>query len=107
MIRRLALVLLVATCAAGHALAHPGHDHKIMGTIASIDGTTMVVRTTEGKEVTVQITEKTRLLKGKLRGAPADLKAGVRVVVNVGNGSEPLTAKEVNYSVTPTTTRSQ
>jgi hypothetical protein len=107
MIRRLALVALFAALAAGTVLAHPGHDHKIMGTIASIDGTKMVVTTTEGKEVTVQVTEKTRLRKGKLRGAPADLKAGVRVVVNVGNGSEPLTAKEVAYSVTPTTAGSQ
>ncbi len=107
MTRRLALMALVVTFAAGTAFAHPGHDHKIMGTIASIDGKHVIVKTTDGKEVSVQITEKTRLLKGKARGTAADLRAGLRVVVNVGNGAEPLTAKEVQYAVTPTTNQSR
>ena len=99
------LVLTAAVVAPMVALAHPGHDHKLMGTISSIDKNKVVVKTTEGKDMTFEITPITAFKRGKDKGAMSDLKAGMRVVVNIGDGVEPLKAKEVQYSAAATTTK--
>lgn len=100
-------VLTVALLAPAVPLAHPGHDHKLMGTISSIDKNKVVVKTTEGKDMTFEVTPLTAFKKGKQKGALSDLKAGLRVVVNIGDGVEPLKAKEIQYSATSTTTAKQ
>jgi hypothetical protein len=94
---RLLLVLCVAFAAAP-VIAHPGHDHKIMGTITAIDGDLVTVKTTKGQERSVEITAKTAILRGKQAGARADLIVGLRVIVNVVDGNEPLKARSVQYS---------
>ena len=99
----LALVLAAAVLTPALAVAHPGHDHKLMGTISSIDKNKVVVKTTEGKDMTFEVTPLTTFKRGKDRGAQADLKAGMRVVVNIGDGVAPLKAKEVQYSAATTT----
>ena len=97
----LALSLLVPAM----PMAHPGHDHKLMGTISSIDKNKIVMKTTEGKDMTFEVTPITSFKSGSKKGAQADLKAGMRVVVNVGDGVEPLKAKEVQYSAATTTAK--
>jgi len=77
--------------------AHPGHDHKLMGVISAIDGRHVTMKTTDGKELTFEITSTTRLLRAKKPGALADLTSGMRIVCNVGDGEEPLRAKELEY----------
>ena len=52
----------------------------------------------------IVIAAATTFHKAKEIGKAADLKAGVRVVVNVGAGKEPLTAKDIQYAAPPTTT---
>ena len=99
------LVLAAALLAPAVPFAHPGHDHKLMGTISSIDNNKVVVKTTEGKDMTFEITPLTAFKRGKQKGAASDLKAGMRVVVNVGDGVEPLKAKEVQYSAATTATK--
>jgi hypothetical protein len=106
MTRVLILVLAIGLLAPAAALGHPGHDHKLMGTISSIDKNKVVVKTTEGKDLTFDITPLTTFKRGKNKGAQSDLKAGMRVVVNIGDGVAPLKAKEVQYSA-PTTTAQQ
>jgi hypothetical protein len=101
------LVLAVVLLAPAVPLAHPGHDHKLMGTITSIDKNKVVVKTTEGKDMTFEITPLTTFKRGKQKGAQSDLKAGLRVVVNIGDGVEPLKAKDVQYTATTTTTAKQ
>jgi hypothetical protein len=96
-----ALALLVPAV----AIAHPGHDHKLMGTITTIDGNKVAMKTTEGKDATFQILPTTSFKRGKGKGAQADLKVGLRVVVNVGDGSEPMKAKEVQYTAPATTAK--
>lgn len=86
------------------ALAHEGHDHKLMGTIVSVTDKKIVIKTAEGAEKTAEITALTTLHKGKAKGAQADLKAGLRVVLNVGNGKDPLKAKDIQYTAAPATT---
>lgn len=97
------LVLALALLVPGMSVAHPGHDHKLMGTISSIDKNKVVVKTTEGKDMTFEITPLTTFKRGKQKGAQADLKSGMRVVVNIGDGVEPLKAKDVQYSAGTTT----
>ena len=99
------LVLATALLVPAVPLAHPGHDHKLMGTISSIDKNKVVIKTTEGKDMTFEITPLTTFKRGKQKGAQADLKAGMRVVVNIGDGVEPLKAKDVQYSAGTTTTK--
>jgi hypothetical protein len=98
----LALSLLVPAL----PMAHPGHDHKLMGTISSIDKNKILMKTTEGKDATFEVVPTTSFKRGSQKGMQSDLKAGMRVVVNVGDGVEPLKAKEVQYSA-PTTTAKQ
>jgi hypothetical protein len=105
---RLLLVLCVALVATP-AIAHPGHEHKIMGTITAIAGDVVTVKTTKGEERSVEITAKTTILRGKQAGARADLVVGLRVIANVADGPEPLKAKSVQYaapSAKPTGTAS-
>lgn len=99
------LVLATALLVPAVPLAHPGHDHKLMGTISSIEKNKVVVKTTEGKDMTFEITPLTTFKRGKQKGIASDLKAGMRVVVNIGDGVEPLKAKDVQYSGTTTTTQ--
>ena len=101
----LTLVLAAALLSPSFAVAHPGHDHKLMGTISSIDKNKVMVKTTEGKDMTFEITPLTTFKRGKDKGAASDLKAGMRVVVNIGDGIEPLKAKEVQYSAATTTSQ--
>lgn len=100
-------VLALSLVAPAAPLAHPGHDHKLMGTVTSIDKNKVVMKTTEGKEMTFQVLPTTTFKRGKDKGAQAELKAGMRVVVNVGDGVEPLKAKEVQYSAPATTASKQ
>jgi hypothetical protein len=78
-----------------------------MGTITSIDKNKVVVKTTEGKDMTFEITPLTTFKSGKQKGSASDLKAGLRVVVNIGDGVEPLKAKDVQYTATTTTAAKQ
>jgi hypothetical protein len=97
----LALSLLIPAV----PIAHPGHDHKVMGTISSIDKNKLMVKTTEGKDATVEILPTTTFKTGSKKGVQADLKVGMRIVAS-GPEGEPLKAKEIQYSA-PTTTAKQ
>lgn len=90
-----ALVLLIGS---RDAAAHAGHDHKVMGVIAALDGDRVTIKTTDGKERTFEIVAATTFLKGKQKGAKDDLKAGLRLVVDLGDGKEPLKAKSIQYA---------
>ena len=98
--------LVLAVLAPAATFAHPGHEHKMMGTITAIDGNKVSMKTTEGKDATFTVTPTTAFKRGKAKGAQSDLKVGLRIVVNAGDGAEPLKAKEVQYAA-PTTTAKQ
>ena len=59
------LVMATALLAPAVPMAHPGHDHKLMGTISSIDKNKVLVKTTEGKDMTFEITLTHRLDKAQ------------------------------------------
>ena len=97
MSRRLAigLALALALTLPAYVRAHEGHAHKVMGTIAAARDNSLEVKTRDGKTVTIVLNEKTAIVRGKEKLDTAALKAGERVVVDVGNGKEPMTAREV------------
>lgn len=94
----LAAAAILVGATAGPVVAHPGHDHKVMGAIVSVDGRHVTMKTTDGKELTFEVTPQTKLLRAKKTGELADLKAGLRIVANLGDGEEPLKAKQVEYT---------
>src|SRR5206468_4770570 len=46
------------------ARAHEGHAHKVMGTVSSVDGNNVMVRTADGKTVMVMLDSKTAITRG-------------------------------------------
>jgi len=96
----LAAVLVVP----GIARAHEGHPHKVMGTVTLRHDNHLEVKTTDGKTVTIVLNDKTSVLRGKEKLDLAALKQGERVVVDIGDGKAPVTAKEIKLGQAPATT---
>jgi hypothetical protein len=98
MTRRLFLATLPLLVPAA-AAAHPGHSHKVLGTIAKVEGRKVTVTGTDGKPVTFEITNRTKLVRDtKTRGMLEELKAGMRAVVTLGEGEDADVATELRYS---------
>jgi hypothetical protein len=64
-------------------LAHEGHVHKVMGTVAAVDATHIEVDTKDGKKESYPLTKDTNYLKGKAAATAGDVKLGARVVLSV------------------------
>lgn len=62
------------------ARAHQGHAHKVMGTVSSIDGKNLMVKTSDGKTVMVMLDAKTKITQGKNKVELPAVKVGDRVV---------------------------
>ena len=82
------------------ALAHDGHTHRIMGTITAVDGKHMDVKTPSGEVLSIQINDKTLVTRAKRKIALDQVKKGGRVVVDIGNGEDPLIAREIQMGAT-------
>jgi hypothetical protein len=93
----LVFLLLVALAP---ALAHDGHTHRIMGTITAVDGKHMDVKTPSGEVLSIQINDKTLVTRAKRKIALDQVKKGGRVVVDIGNGEDPLIAREIQLGAT-------
>jgi hypothetical protein len=106
MIRRFisGAVLLAALAIPGYALAHEGHVHKVMGTVATLHENHLEVKATDGKMSTITLNEKTKILRGKANVKVNDIKPGERAVVTATetkdtNGKPTLIATEVRLRV--------
>lgn len=104
MIRRILATAVLVAVTAATAFAHEGHAHKIMGTISKITNNQVEVQGTDGKKVIVVLNDKTRILKGTVKGAAADLKEGARVVIEAEG--EPLVAKSFRLALAPAVKKS-
>jgi hypothetical protein len=78
----LAFVLLLAAAA---AFAHGGHAHAYMGSVTMLhDDGGFMMKTTDGKELTVQTSAKTAYAHSDGRAATrGELAAGMRVVITM------------------------
>ena len=105
MVRRImvATALLAALTIPQHAFAHPGHVHKVMGTVVTVHENHLEVKATDGKTSAITLNEKTKILRGKAKAAASDIKSGQRVVVTAteekgGDGKSMMIASEVRLS---------
>lgn len=96
---RLTLWLSILLCiSATIVFAHEGFDH-VMGTVVNVSGNVLTVNT--GKtNVAVKLDEKTELTKNNQKAQIADLKPGVRVVVDIPEGSKDKIAHSVKIGAT-------
>jgi hypothetical protein len=103
MTKRLA-VLMAAILLTGTAAvrAHDGHAHTIMGTVTARDAKRVEVKTPGGEVLSIAITAKTAVLKDKKKSEMKEVQVGRRVVVDIGNGEDPLVAREIQVGVAPT-----
>lgn len=109
MTRRLAtavLVLAVLALGSGSPLfAHPGHEHKVMGTITMAAADHVMVKDKEGKDVTIKVTKDTKV-KSKPAMKVEEIKVGTRVVVTAVEGKDKsLSAKTIEVGTAPTAVR--
>ncbi|HEX4134480.1 MAG TPA: hypothetical protein VHY84_07725 [Bryobacteraceae bacterium] len=94
-----AFVIAALLTAPGAALlAHGGFDH-VIGTVAGVSGNVLTVKTAKGN-VDVKLDDKTEISKGEAKAQAADLKAGLRVVVDIPEGSKDKIAHSVKIGAT-------
>jgi len=97
------LVLVLALAPATRLLAHPGHEHKIMGIVSMVHENHLEVRATDGKTSLITMDEKTRIVRGSAKVKADAIKAGDRVVVTAvetkdKDGKAVMLAKEVRLA---------
>ena len=91
----LALLFILA---AANAFAHAGHAHTYMGTVTMLHSSTQfMMKTADGKDVTIDTTKKTSWLNSDGHAAKmSELAVGVRVVVKMNTDGK--TAASVKMS---------
>ena len=99
MIRWTTFVLFALVVFGGLASAHDGHAHIVMGTVTAIDAKQFGLKTPSGEVLSIAITPKTSILRDKKKTAIRDVQIGRRVVVDIGNGEDPLIAREIQIGV--------
>jgi hypothetical protein len=91
--RKIASLFLLVLLASSAALAHGGSG-KLLGIVKEVHEEHMVVTSTDGHEVTVQLTEKTTYEKANKTATRADLTVGSRVSVQLEkDGKTAVTVK--------------
>ena len=98
--RAVAMVVGLLAISSGAALAHDGHAHKIMGTVTAREAKHVDVKTPSGEVLSITITDKTTVTRNKRKVDIAEVQAGRRVVVDIGNGEDPLIAREIQVGAT-------
>ena len=81
------------------AFAHEGFEH-VMGTVVKISDNVLTVKTAKGN-VDVKLDGKTEITKDNRQAQRADLAPGVRVVVDVPEGSKDKIAHSVKIGTAP------
>lgn len=89
-----ALVALIFALVAP-AIAHEGHVHKVLGTVASVQANQIDVKSTDGKLVTIVLDAKTAITRGKDKLGATALKVGERVSVDYTQAKTVNTAKTI------------
>ena len=82
-------------------LAHEGHTHKVLGTVASVQADQIEVKGTDGKVVTIALDAKTAITRGKDKLDAAALKIGERVSVDYTQAKNTNTAKTIKLGTAP------
>jgi len=91
------LVAGLAACVVVPAtlFAHAGHVHTIMGTVTARDAKHVEVKTPSGEILSIAVTNDTKVIRAKKKVTFEDVQTGRRVVVDIGDGEDPLIAREI------------
>ena len=84
MTRRVIVGLMAAlamVASTGRVFAHPGHEHKIMGTVTMVAADHVMVKDKDGKDAMASITKDTKFVRAKKPMKAADVKVGMRIVI--------------------------
>jgi hypothetical protein len=109
MTRRFILAMTAAAAMtaalAGTAIAHPGHEHKIMGTVTMAAADHVMLKDKDGKDATVTINKDTKFVRAKKAMKVADVKVGMRIVVTAvtGDNDDKSIAKVIELGPDPAT----
>lgn len=111
MTRRFCITLLavfvLAVVTRAPAFAHPGHEHKVLGTVTMAASDHVMLKDKDGKDVTVHITKDTKVLKAKQPMKVEDIKTGMRVVITAvtekEKDTEKMMAKVIELGAAPAT----
>ncbi|MGD9896380.1 MAG: hypothetical protein AB7T14_04780 [Candidatus Methylacidiphilaceae bacterium] len=78
------------------AFAH-GNEIHVIGEVSSLEGKVLTVQTREGKSVSVELTDRSEISKGKAKepATVTDLVPGERVVIHARKAGEKLQARTV------------
>ncbi len=91
----LATPAIVMLAAPAIVWAHEGHAHKLMGAVTMAAADHLVIKTADGKDETITLNAKTKVVRGKVAVKSVDIKPGTRVVVTMASDKAPLVATEV------------
>ena len=94
-------ILAAALVMPAVARAHEGHTEKVMGTVASIQGNHVMVKTVAGKAVMVMLDAKTKITRGTTQVTAADVKVGERVVADGPLEKDMLMAASLQVGTPP------
>ena len=83
------------------AWAHGGNDKTVMGTVSSIDGSNLMVKTANGTTIMVMMNGETKITQGKTKLDAKALKVGDRVVASGPEEKNMLTAETVKLGAAP------
>ena len=93
-------VILIALAAP--VFAHGGFDH-VQGTVVGVSNNVLTVKTAKGN-VDVKLDAKTELTQGTQKAQVSDLKPGLRVIVDVPEGSKDMLAHSVKIGAAAAST---
>src|SRR6266851_3454319 len=97
-------IVLLMVAASALTFAHGGFDH-LRGTVVKVASNALTVKTAKGN-VDVKLDNQTNLTRNDQKAQLADLKPGVRVIVDVPQGSKDKIAHSVKIgAVTKTVDR--
>ena len=100
MFRRTVLsATLMLVCVPGTSWAHEGHAHTIRGVVTGLDARHVEVKTPGGEVLSIAINAKTMVRRERRKVAIAELQVGRRVVVDIGNGEDPLIARDIQVGI--------
>jgi hypothetical protein len=91
------ILTVVLALAPAVLFAHGGFDH-VIGTVVQVSNNVLTVKTVKGN-VDVKLDEKTEISKGDQKVLSADLKQGLRVIVDIPEGSKDKIAHSVKVGV--------
>ena len=95
--KRAATIAVVLTLIATALFAHGADSHTLLGTVKALDGDRVTVTKTDGKEVTVALTQETIYLRGSEKASRTELVGGTRVAIKLTHDN----AKAVSVKLPP------